>query len=133
VIVFLDTNIVIYLIENPPVFGPRAAAHLTALRTALHAFAVSDLVRLECRVQPMRRADHRLLGQYDAFFASPEVQVLPLTAAVCDRATLLRATHNFQTPDALQLAAAVVHGCDRFLTNDNRLSACTDIAVDVLP
>ncbi len=132
-ILFLDTNLVIYLIENPPTFGPRATALVTALRTAGHRFAVSDLVRLECRAYPVRRSDLTLLAQYDAFFTSSDVQVLPLTAAVCDRATVLRATFNFKTPDALQLAAAVVHGCDRFLTNDARLNACTDIPIDALP
>jgi hypothetical protein len=45
----------------------------------------------------------------------------------------VRAVHNFKTPDALQLGAAIVHGCDQFLTNDSRLSACTDIRVEVLP
>jgi hypothetical protein len=31
------------------------------------------------------------------------------------------------------LAAAAESGCDRFLTNDTRLSAFTDIPVEVLP
>ena len=131
-IVFLDTNIVIYLIENPPVFGARAAASIMTLRSAGHTFAVSDLVRLECRILPLRRSDLMLLGHYDAFFASPQVRVLSLTGPVCDRATILRAKHNFKTPDALQLGAAIVHGSDRLLTNDGRLSACQDIPIDVL-
>ena len=131
-IVFLDTNIVIYLVDDPPTFGARAMARVTALRAAGATFAVSDLVRLECRVYPMRMADHGLLGRYDAFFASPQVRVLSLTAPVCDCATLLRATHNFKTPDALQLAAAIVHGCDRFVTNDARLQACAGIPVELL-
>jgi len=54
---FLDTNMVIYLIENPPLFGARAAALITGLIAAGHTFAVSDLVRLECRVLPIRAAD----------------------------------------------------------------------------
>ncbi len=132
-IVFLDTNIVIYLVEGPPGLGPRATTYVTALRSAGHTFAVSDLVRVECRVHPIRHANHVLLAQYDAFFAATHVQVLPLTTPVCDRATFLRATYNFKLADALQLAAAIVHGCDRFLTNDARLSHCTDIPVDVLP
>ncbi len=130
---FLDTNIVIYLIDNPPAFGTRATARIAALTATGATFAVSDLVRLECRVQPIRTANHVQLARYDAFFASPQVQVLALTAPVCDRAALLRATHNFKTADALQLAAAIVHGCHRFLTNDTRLSACTGIAIEVLP
>ena len=72
-------------------------------------------------------------GQYTRFFALPDVQVVPLTAAVCDKATEVRATYNFKTPDALHLAAAIIHGCDAFLTNDLRLNRCTDIRIDVLP
>jgi len=52
---------------------------------------------------------------------------------VFDRATVIRATNNFKLADSLHLAAAVEAGCDRFLTNDNRLSVFTDIAVEVLP
>ncbi len=132
-IVFLDTNIVIYLIENQSGFGARALAHITTLRAAGDTFAVSDLVRLECRVLPVRHGNLALLGHYDAFFASPDVQVLPLSKSVCDWATDVRAAHNFKTPDALQLGAAVVHACDRSLTNDARLAACTSIPIDVLP
>ena len=132
-ILFLDTNIVIYRTEMPPGFGHRVRVHLANLQAAGHTFAVSDLVRMECRVLPARNADLRLLALYDAFFAAADVQVLSLTTAVCDRATLLRATHNFTTTDALQLAAAIVHGCDRFLTADARLSRCPDIPVNLLP
>jgi hypothetical protein len=35
--------------------------------------------------------------------------------------------------DSLHLAAAVEAGCDRFLTNDTRLSAFTALPVEVLP
>ncbi len=78
-IVFLDTNIVIYLVEGPAGFGPRAVSHLTGLRSAGHSFAVSDLVRVECRVHPIRHANATLLAQDDAFFAAAHVRVLPLT------------------------------------------------------
>jgi predicted nucleic acid-binding protein len=131
--VFLDTNVLIYFIENPPGWGPRAVARLAALHKAGGTPVVSDLTRLECRVKPMRTANAALLAGFDAFFAYPGVEVVPLTAAVCDRATLLRATFNFKTPDALQLAAAIVHNCDRFLTNDGRLNACSDITIEILP
>jgi predicted nucleic acid-binding protein len=59
--------------------------------------------------------------------------MVPITTAVFDRATRIRAAHKFRLGDSLHLAAAVESGCDRFLTNDSRLSACTDIPVEVLP
>ena len=46
---------------------------------------------------------------------------------------MLRAQYGFKTPDALHLAAAVIHGCDRFLTNDARLTVCTALPIDILP
>jgi predicted nucleic acid-binding protein len=131
--IFLDTNIVIYFIQNPTGWGPRATARLAACHVAGDTPVLSDLTRMECRVLPLRMADAVLLAAFDRFFAAPGVEVVGLTAAVCDRAALLRATHSFQTPDALQLAAAIVHGCDRFLTNDARLSVCTDIPIETLP
>jgi predicted nucleic acid-binding protein len=132
-IVYLDSNIVMYLVENRPLWGPRTAARIAALHAGGDVLAVSHLTRLECRVKPIKSGDAVLLADFDAFFNAPGLHVLSLTAGVCDRATDLRAKHNFKTPDALHLAAAIVHGCDRFLTNDARLNACTDIAVEVLP
>jgi predicted nucleic acid-binding protein len=131
--IFLDTNIIIYFVQDPPGWGPRAAARLGALRAAGDVPVVSDLTRMECRVKPLQAGDAVLLAGFDAFFAAPGLEVVGLTAAVCDRATHLRATYNFKTPDALQLAAAIVHGCDGFLTNDTRLRACTTIPIEVLP
>jgi predicted nucleic acid-binding protein len=130
---YLDANIIIYHVEAKPIWGPRATAWLAALYAAGHTPVISDLTRMECRVRPLRWGDVALLAAYDAFFAAPGLEVIGLTAAVCDKATELRAAHNFKTPDALHLAAAIVHGCDRFLTNDTRLSACTALPVDVLP
>jgi predicted nucleic acid-binding protein len=132
-LIYLDANIVIYLIEQPPVWGPRAAAYVAALRGAGDTMAVSDLTRLECRVKPLSVGDAPRVAQFDAFFLSSDVQVLPLSAAVCDRATLIRAVHHFRLADSLHLACAVEGACDRFVTNDVRLNRFPDIPVEVLP
>jgi len=58
---------------------------------------------------------------------------VPLSTAVYDRATLLRATYNSKLGDSLHLAAAIEAGCDLLLTNDHRLSKCTEIRIEVLP
>ena len=116
-----------------PVWGPKVTAHLTVLLANGHQFAVSDLTRLECQVGPLLSGNSVLLGKFTTFFQSPDVQVLPLTAAVCDRAAVLRAKYRFKTPDAIHLAAAIEHGCDRFLTNDVKLQRCSEIIVELLP
>jgi predicted nucleic acid-binding protein len=130
----LDTNCIIYLIENNPVWGPKVVARLATARAAGDAIAVCDLARSECLVGPLRSGDAALLANYQSFFASPAVQTLPLTPAVCEKAAEVRVASalRFELPDALHLAAALIHGCGLFLTNDARLARCTEIAVEVL-
>jgi len=132
VIVFLDTCPVIYFVEQPPLWGPKASACLAVLRAAGDQFAVSDLVRMECLVGPLKSGDSIVLSNFQAFFTGPGVLVLPITAAVCDRAAAIRANHGFKPLDSLHLAAAAEHGCQLFLTNDARLSSFPDIPVEVL-
>jgi predicted nucleic acid-binding protein len=130
--VFLDANSVVYLIEQPPTLGTRATARVTALLASGERLAVSDLVRMECQVGPLKTNDHAMLARYTTFFNSPDVSVLPVSPAVCDRAARIRAQHGFKPLDALHLAAAVEHGCTRFLSNDAQLKRFLDVIVEVL-
>ena len=131
--IYLDSVILIYYLDHVGPFQVRAADRLAKLYAAGDGVASSDLVRLECRLGPLRSGDAARLSKFDAFFARPDVQLVPLTTAVLDRATEIRARHGFKTPDAIHLAAAVESGCGAFLTNDTRLSAFPDLAVEVLP
>lgn len=131
-IVFLDTNIVIYAIERHATFGVPARARIAAALAAGDSFMVSDLVRMECLVLPIRMADTAVEAQFHAFFARTDVQVEGITAQVCDRAAAIRAKHNFKALDALQLAAAVEHGADVFLSADGRLKSFTGLTVEIL-
>jgi predicted nucleic acid-binding protein len=131
-IVYLDTMIVIYAVENPAVWGPKATARLTALRAGGDSFMLSDLTRMECLVGPLKAGQPAVEAQFRAFFAAAGVAVVPITAAVCDRAAQIRAAFNFKPMDALQLAAAVEHGANIFLTGDTRLHAFTGLTIEVL-
>jgi predicted nucleic acid-binding protein len=129
-ILYLDTNIVIYAIEYNPVFGPKAVSRLATARGSGDSLMISDLTRMECLVLPLRLGNVALQHTYQGFFAL--VTVVPITPAVCDRAAQIRATHRFLPMDALQLAAVVEHGANVFLTNDLRLSSFPDITIEVL-
>ncbi len=132
-LIYLDSNIVIYLIERPPQFGPRASVRLAAAKAAGDHLVVSELTRLECRSDAIAAANQTLLDQYDEFFARAVVQVMPLSTAVVDLATEIRGRHRFKTADALHLAAAIEAGCQSFLTNDLRLSRFPNLTVEILP
>jgi predicted nucleic acid-binding protein len=131
--IYCDSVILISLLDTVGPFNLRAVARMTALQTAGDVAAFSDLTRLECRMKPLKLGAVAKLAQFDDFFVRPDVRFVPITTAVFDRATVIRANHNFKLADALHLAAAVESGCDRFLTNDSRLVAFTDIPVEVLP
>lgn len=130
--IFLDSNIVIYLIEQPANWGERASARIEAILEASDRMVVSDLVRMECRVRPLAAGDEPGLADFDDFFASEKVQVVPITASICDRAAAIRAKHRFRPLDSLHLAAATEHECQRFLTQDLRLEQFPDIAIEAL-
>jgi predicted nucleic acid-binding protein len=128
--VYLDSCIVIYLIEGNPQNRAAAEAALDAHRPT--TTVISDLVRLECKVGPLRRSDQALLARFEGFFAS--AFVAPLGPEVYDLAAELRAQHRIKTPDALHAAVAMLHGCDEFWTNDRRLAMLEPrIALRVLP
>lgn len=131
-IVYLDSNIVIYFVEKHSLKGSKVASRLSAAYAAGDTLAVSDLTRMECQVGPLKSGQVGLLADFDAFFMLPTVNVLPLPAAVFDRAARVRAAWNFSALDSIHLAAAVEHGCGLFLTNDARLARFTDIPVEIL-
>ncbi len=131
-IVYLDTNRIIYFVENHPTWGPKVIARITSIRAASDELAVGDLARAECLVAPFKYGDVGLEARYRAFFSDPDIRVLGMTAAVCERAARLRAAYPFKLPDALHLATAIEHGCGLFLTNDAKLARCGAIPVEVL-
>ncbi len=102
------------------------------MRDAGDTFAVSELVRMECRVGPLTQNDATLLHEYDAFFQAVDLQVLPITRLACDRAAEIRAAYRYRSLDALHLATATEGGCGLFLTNDQRLSRFPDLPVEFL-
>lgn len=130
--VYFDTNCIIYLLENNPTWFPKVVARITALRAADDELAIGDLARAECLIGPLKTGDAGLEARYRAFFSDPDVKVLGMTVAVCERAAHLRAVYPFKLPDALHLATAIEQGCGVFVTNDAKLARCTEITVEVL-
>lgn len=133
-VIFLDACVIIYRIEAAAPFAERlreAFAELQASDPGARV-AVSDLSRLECQVQPLRAGRRDLVAAYDGFFAAAGLIVVPLSAAVIDLATAIRARSLLRTPDALQAACCLGLGQPaRFVTNDAgfRREAALDVVL----
>ena len=125
---YVDTSPVVYVVEPDPVFGPRVRAKISTPGDALF---ISDLTCMECRVKPLKDGNAGRLRDFDRFFAM--TTVVPLNAGVFDVAADIRARQpSIKTADAIHLAAALVHGCDRFLTNDHHLTVFQGIPVELI-
>jgi uncharacterized protein len=102
-LIYCDSVILMYYFDHTGSFNVRATTRLAALAAASDQIAVSDLVPLECRVKHVQTGNTAKLAVFDAFFTRPDVRLMPITTAVFDRATLIRARHNFRLGDALHL------------------------------
>lgn len=117
-LIYLDTCLVIYLVEHHPRWSARVAAAVAGARSA--RFAISPLVKMECLAGPARRGDPVLQREYAEAFAL--FVPLSLPEQVFLQAAKLRAHFDLKTPDALHLACAQHHRCDALWTNDHRLA-----------
>ena len=126
--IYLDTCIAIYLVEEHPAYHAQIEA---ALRAGKLISSISPLVEMESLVLPIKTQRDDLIAKFDQFFAAH--RRLPMPAEVYRRAAELRARHSLKTPDALHLATAQYHGCAALWTNDNRLNnAAGSLAIKVL-
>jgi predicted nucleic acid-binding protein len=115
--IYIDSCIVIHAVERAASQGAFIAAQVDALLDRADFF-ISDLVRLECRVRPLRDGLADVVKQYDAFFEL--VSNLSVTGEVFDLATELRAHQGLKTADAIHAATAMYYDCTEFWTNDSR-------------
>ena len=77
--IYADANIIIRLLEGNPAARAPIEARLSAFQGSRRFLVTSRLTRLECRVKPLATKDGELLALYEAFFSSPEVQLLVLS------------------------------------------------------
>ena len=128
---YLDSVVAIYLVEQPTGFGTIAGAAIARLMpTALDG---TDLLRMECLIHPRRLNDAIRESDFERSFQQNYSPFQSMDAAVFERATVLRAKYwRLKTSDALHLSAAIVSGCDAFVTNDVRLKVVTEIGIEVI-
>ncbi len=126
--IYLDSCIVIYLVEKHPTY-------FSIVRDRLYdagevQLAISPLMRLEVLVKPARDTNYTLLRHYETFLS--QQLMLEIPAAVFDLALSLRAQYLLKAPDAIHLATAIYFQCQSFWTNDTRLLSVKNVKINVL-
>ncbi len=129
----LDTMIFIYAFEEQPVFLPLLKPFFREVEKGRIIAVTSTLTLAECLVQPFRAKAIELAARYKTLFRDfPHLSIIPVTEEIAERAAWLRAQYQMKTPDAIQLATALVTGSHVFLTNDEGVPKLKEIQIQVL-
>jgi len=123
-IVALDTAPLIYFFEGHPDFYPRVEPFFQAMHRGDFEVVTSILTLTEALVRPIRNNNAELARTYqDVLLNTDSLQTVLVTTDIAETAARLRVTHKLRTPDAVQVATAIVMEADFILTNDSKLSA----------
>jgi len=120
--IFLDSNILIYFIEDEGVQGQQAAALITRMSERRDEAITSVMTLGEVLTKPAREGRDDLVDQYERALSSPGITVAAFDRESARRYAWIRCDKTIKAPDAIQLAVAATVGCDLFVTNDQRLS-----------
>lgn len=124
----LDTNLFIYFLEDHPRYGSWCASLFDLIERGHNPAVTSTVTLLELLVQPYRDQKEELAQKIFALASSyPRLEWVPVTMNLADRAAELRARYRLSTPDAIQLATAIVHKATRFYGNDRSLRRVKEI------
>lgn len=126
----LDTAVFIYFIEEDPRVVPVILPLFREVDDGKREVVTSALTLLEVLVVPYRVGNRPLAERYEALLThSRGVQLIEVSREQLRAAAQLRAVTRVNTPDALQVAAALGAGCTAFVTNDRRLPAVPGLRV----
>lgn len=130
---FLDTAPLIYFIEKNLRYHHIVKPVISQIDDLETKGLTSTISLLEVLVHPLRNGNIRLANKYKAILLfSSGLATYEISHAISEQAALLRGKHGWKTPDAIQVATALLHKADYFLTNDPALKKVRGIKVLVL-
>jgi predicted nucleic acid-binding protein len=127
---YIDTNVVIAIIEAPGALTPGQMAFLEDVDRGRIKAVTSELTLAECLVKPMADRNANAVEAYLTFLDNrPELPVLPVSRAILIEAARLRGETGIKMPDAIHVATALEAGCGVFVTNDRRIKVAAKIRI----
>lgn len=130
--IYIDANVLIYSVQQHPVYFSVLLPLWQAQQAGRHVIT-SELTRMEALILPMRLHDSALIASYRQLFQQQTVDLLPILPGTLEEAARLRASiAGLKTPDAIHAAAALLHGCTLFLTNDAGFKRVPNLPVNML-
>ena len=131
--VYVDTNTVIYRVEEVKPYIDVALPLWDALDAGTQNIATSELSVLEVLVKPLRLQNTSLHELFSGtLYHTPGLSCIPISRQILEAAAQIRATFSLKTPDAIHAATALSEGCTLFVTNDVAFRRIAGLNVAIL-
>ena len=118
-LLFLDTMVFSYHLAAHPDYVPATTLILGLVESGDLAALTTTLTLAELLTRPAQERNLQAMLDYRLYLTHfPNLDIVSLDTALAEEAALVRAATRLKMPDAIQLAAARLHGADAVVTND---------------
>ncbi len=127
---FFDTAPLIYLVEKNDFFYEKCKNILALCIKNRTKIYTSTITVTEFGVIPYREGKTQVINDFEKLLTFAKFNIENITYNIAEIGYKLRAKYQFlKTPDALQLATAIYHNCNKFITNDRKLKQISEIEI----
>ena len=117
----LDTMVFSYHLSNRPRYVALTSSVLGEIEAGRLQGLATTVSLAEVLTAAAQANDNRAMQDYEIYVTHfPHLRLVPLDIEVARETARVRAAFRMRTPDAVQVAAARIHGADAILTNDLR-------------
>ncbi|MEK6191382.1 MAG: type II toxin-antitoxin system VapC family toxin [Chloroflexota bacterium] len=126
----LDSNVLIYIIEQVAPWNERADELVDAIETGAAVASLSSLALAEILSGPSRAGDLAQMERYEAEIRDiPGLAVESIGSDVAGDAAVIHGVRGMSLADAIHLASARAAGATVFVTNDRRIRGSAKLEV----
>jgi predicted nucleic acid-binding protein len=127
---YLDSNILIYLVEGNAELGELVLAAFREIDIHNITLHTSEITVTECLNGAYRAGLEELAQKYLELLGAEEfISLLPVDSDVCIEAARVGAEHRLKTVDSIHLASATLVGCQALLTNDSGFKSTKNVQI----
>lgn len=120
--VFIDTAPFIYYLEKNPHYFNKSKEFFEYCCINGIEMVTSVITIEEYYVFPYKSGNTELIKNFESFISKVGIGIINIDKNIAEQAALIRAEFkDFKAMDSLQIASALVNGCDLFITNDKQL------------
>lgn len=127
----LDTNVLIYYLDQHPVFGEAALTLIKKLKSG-KAKGVTSVITLIELLSNFYLSEKDVEFIKDKYLEIPNLETIEVSRDLSIEAARIRREYGFRLPDAIQLATAISAKAKAFISNDKNLKKFKELEVILL-